>query len=314
MPRSPIARNWCFTLNNPKQLLDWELCPAVRYAVYQEEIGESGTHHFQGYVEFSSPQRLTGLKKLSGLRRAHWEPRKGTREEARDYCMKPDSQVCGPYEYGEFSAGGQGRRNDITAFKQAIDTGSSDLQLWDSHPAQLLRYFNTVSKIRLLKCPRRNWPMEVHYYCGVPGTGKSKAAMDQHPQAFWVSKGRTGVWWDGYAGESTVVLDELDGTWFTWTFFLKLLDRYPMNVETKGSSVPFLANTIVITSNRYPWELYSKERFPLPALFRRITQITLFGTTHRPQIQPLEALFLHVNSLALETWLNLPANYAEPGL
>lgn len=307
------ARAWCFTLNNPEALPEPTSWPNHRYTIFSEEVGDSGTYHLQGYVEFDATMRLSALKKLPGMKKAHWERRHGTREEAREYCRKKDdTHIDGPYEFGTWRAGGAGRRNDITAFKEAIDSGKTDLELWDSHPSQLLRYMSSVAKIRLLKqSAKRTWPMEVLYLLGPPGLGKSKEAMDLYPQAYWVSRGRTGVWWDGYTGESEVILDDLDASWFTWGFLLRLLDRYPMNVESKGGSVPFLAKTIVITSNRYPWELYKKERFPLPALFRRITKIILYGKDHSPLTLAMEALFLHVNGMALQTWLDLPANFND---
>lgn len=47
------AKNWCFTINNPTGLLDFESFPPIKYAVYQEEVGKKGNYHFQGYVTFS---------------------------------------------------------------------------------------------------------------------------------------------------------------------------------------------------------------------------------------------------------------------
>jgi len=52
MANTQRARFWCFTLNNPDGNLDVDLAiPAVRYAVWQLEVGEEGTEHFQGYLE-----------------------------------------------------------------------------------------------------------------------------------------------------------------------------------------------------------------------------------------------------------------------
>lgn len=36
-----------------------------RYIVYQGEIGAEGTYHYQGYVEYDRPVRMTALKKVS---------------------------------------------------------------------------------------------------------------------------------------------------------------------------------------------------------------------------------------------------------
>lgn len=83
--------------------------PAVVYACYQEETGESGTYHLQGYIELKYAYSMQGVKGLvKGLRGAHLEPRRGTADEARDYCRKPGG--WGFYEHGEFR--GNARRFD----------------------------------------------------------------------------------------------------------------------------------------------------------------------------------------------------------
>jgi len=119
------ARHWVFTDNDEGSVAmwrdrlgggqpgdagaagsNWPEC--VRYCTGQLEEGEQGLHrHLQGYLELSKPQRLSWLKaQLSGT--AHWEPRRGTREQARDYARKSDTRVEGPWEYGDWQAGGRG--------------------------------------------------------------------------------------------------------------------------------------------------------------------------------------------------------------
>jgi hypothetical protein len=45
---------------------------------------------------------------------------------------------------------------------------------------------------------------EWHY--GKTGTGKSKHVRNKYPDAFIKSND---VWWDGYAGEETVIIEEM---------------------------------------------------------------------------------------------------------
>lgn len=112
-----VLRNWCFTLNNPADhgcdITEGQLPvhPKERYVVWQLEAGENGTPHYQGYIELTAGVRLGSLKKW--LPTAHFEGRKGTRDQARDYCTKSDSRVDGPWERGNYDAGGQGKRNDL---------------------------------------------------------------------------------------------------------------------------------------------------------------------------------------------------------
>lgn len=139
----------------------------------------------------------------------------------------------------------------------------------DKYFGQFLRYERGFRSYRALTIGQRSW----HTYCevlwGPPGTGKSRYAWETGgPDAFWLSKPNSNrVFWDGYDGQEVVVIDEFTG-WLPFGFMCRLLDRYPMRVETKGSSVPFLAKRVIITSNLDPISWY---RLGLRALRRRLT-------------------------------------------
>jgi len=64
-----------------------------------------------------------------------------------------------------------------------------------------------------------------------------------------------GCWWDGYEGQHTVIIDEFY-SWLRYDFFLRLTDRYPLQVETKGGVVQFVSHRIVFTSNTPPTAWY----------------------------------------------------------
>jgi len=70
-------RNWVFTLNNPDGLLtpdlDWVVDDPVHFLAYQLEVGDSGTEHFQGYLELSRPCTMAVVAALPGLYGAHFE-------------------------------------------------------------------------------------------------------------------------------------------------------------------------------------------------------------------------------------------------
>ena len=129
------VRSVCFTLNNPDSV-DFDFPDYVRYAVWQKE--KVSTEHIQGYLEFTKPVKFGGIKKW--LPTAHLEPRKGTRDQARDYCMKEDSRIAGPWEYGSWSAGGSGARTDIAIARDLILDGADKRKVLEDMPEILAKY------------------------------------------------------------------------------------------------------------------------------------------------------------------------------
>ena len=129
-------RNYCFTLHK-ETLPTLEFPEDVRYAIWQtEKCPETGRLHYQGYLELAKPMRIVAVKNLlPQLEGAHFEPRRGTRDQARDYCRKAETKIDGPWEHGDFGAGGQGCRTDLLAVKEAIDAGASDLDIAEAHLA-----------------------------------------------------------------------------------------------------------------------------------------------------------------------------------
>lgn len=141
------SRSYCFTINNPTltpaELLEVaDALPCVRYLVFQQEAGAEGTPHFQGYVELTRPQRMAFLQ--TNLITGHYEARRGTRDQARDYAMKEDTRTEGPWESGEWRAAGQGNRTDLSGVVEACKTGSLK-RVAETHPEAILRYSKVCS-------------------------------------------------------------------------------------------------------------------------------------------------------------------------
>lgn len=238
------VRNWIFTLNNPQRQLTWE--DPVTYAVWQLE--RVTTAHYQGYVELSAPKSLSQM--ISLLPSAHWEPRKGTQEQAITYCTKTVSRVDGPWEFGKPKS--QGKRTDLMELKQMIEDGSSERQILDQHYGTWLRYAKNIRHhIRLIQ-PLRNWKTEVYVVVGPPGTGKSHWANEQDTNAYFKQRSN---WWDGYESHDTVVLDDFYA-WLPYDLLLRICDKWPLLVETKGGQTNFTAKKVIITSNQEPDEWY----------------------------------------------------------
>lgn len=266
------SRNYCFTLNNPDQLIDFETSDNVKYAIYSEEIGDNGNYHFQGYIELKRPVRYTSIvKSIPELRGAHFEPRRGTPDQARAYCMKTDDPtfIAGPYEYGEFT--GQGARTDWMALKKDLDAHKTEQEIADNHFSLYMRYAKGIDRYRLLRSPSRNFKTEVIFLYGPPGTGKSSFIQAAEPDCYWKSRSN---WWDGYSGQTAVAIDDFYG-WLPYDLMLRAMDRYPLSVEIKGATVNFAPKRLYITSNRLPHEWWDTTKVPFNhgAFYRRIDKI-----------------------------------------
>lgn len=88
--------------------------------------------------------------------------------------------------------------------------------------------------------------------------------MDSYPNAYWKQRSQ---WWDNYNGEAVVVLDEFYG-WLPYDTLLRLCDRYPLLVESKGGQIQFSATTLIITTNKRPDKWYNNVYYP--AFVRRV--------------------------------------------
>lgn len=115
-----------------------------------------------------------------------------------------------------------------------------------------------------------------HVYIGPTGTGKSRRAWDESGMEAYC-KDPNSKFWCGYSGQSRVVIDEFRGR-IDVSHLLRWLDRYPVNVEIKGSSVPLCADTFWITTNLDVEQWYPELDLATLAALKRRLRITHFRT------------------------------------
>lgn len=285
-------RSYCFTLNlgSTATVEDGRLKsealksrlgqhPKVRYAIWQLERGEEERRlHLQGYLELFSPMRLSGIKRLTGERTGHFEGRRGSRDAARAYCMK-ESSALDPLvrvELGTWRSGGQGTRMDLAGLQTSLDGGATLTQVSNSHFGEFLRYNRGIMLYQQLNGSQRSQVTECYVYIGDPGTGKSRYVQENYPNAYWKPPNHS--WWPMYAGQEDVIFDDFDGSWFSASTLLRILDRYPLIVDVKGSHVNFIAKRVHITVNAGAEHWYNWDNIATSysALLRRITLVKVF--------------------------------------
>lgn len=290
-----MRKNWMFTYNNPVEspedftalLRDWP----VKYAVFQLEIGENGTPHYQGYLEFETRKRLTTLRNKKQM---HYEPRMGSQSQAREYCMKEDTRQDGPWEVGTFVPSSQGQRNDIITFRNAIQNGKRKRELIEEQPKMMARFPKFYSLVVSSVAPPSRPDLSVRLNYGEAGTGKTRYAFDNFPleRLYTVPLSNGTMWFDGYDDQNVVLLDDFAGaaSKFTLANTLRILDIYPLQVPIKGGYVWFNPTQIIITSNLHPrqWFNWHGRENQYAALCRRIHGVFHYlNSPHGPRIDEL---------------------------
>lgn len=134
-------RCFCYTLNNYTEEEYNDLINLkCDYQIIAKEVGESGTPHLQGYIEFKSPKQFSVLIKFNS--RIHWEPRYGSQMSAVDYCKKDNNFV----EIGKMK--NQGKRNDLYKIcKNIIKLKCDRNELIENYSSCYIKYHNGFDKI-----------------------------------------------------------------------------------------------------------------------------------------------------------------------
>lgn len=171
------------------------------------------------------------------------------------------------FELGHYD-GGRKSSNDWERIWDSAKRGATE-----DIPADVrVRYYGAIKRIAQDHLKPLGIERICHVYWGRTGTGKSRRAWDEAGIDSFPKDPRT-KFWDGYQGQRNVVIDEFRGS-IDISHLLRWLDRYPVIVEVKGSSVVLKAEEIWITSNIHPSEWYTDlDEETKAALLRRINII-----------------------------------------
>jgi len=159
----------------------------------------------------------------------------------------------------------------------------------------------------------------VELHIGQSRSGKSSGLRRAYPHAYWKSPGK---WWDGYRDQATVIFDDIDGSWFTCSELLRILNPFTYRVETKGSTFDLQALHFALSSNIHPHEWYREhfERHPdhREALQNRINLVVCYtkgvapwsmtGAEYFHSTAP--TVIAHINDHTTHTMLQ---DLAQPG-
>lgn len=271
------SRRWVYTLNNPTAeeltLLNTFEC---KFNIYQLEKGENGTEHAQGYVVFDGNRRLSAVRKI--LERGHFEVARGRHEQCVEYCSKVETRVAGPWTRGEHGKSGQ--RSDLLDAAARVRAGNMR-RVADELPAVFIRYWRGLAELRRrVVPPARREGCSGFVYIGGAGVGKTFRVWEEAEVRggglYCPIVTDSKIWFDGYDGERSILLDDFTGKGVEFTLLLRILDVYPLQVEVKGGSVAAEWDRVYITSNLDVvewWDrayAYGAQRAALERRFERV--------------------------------------------
>lgn len=241
----------------------------VRYYKFQLEEGEGGRKHYQGCMRLKTNYGLAGAKKALGCEYAHLETAKHWKK-LLEYCGKEETRLDGPWEEGDPGISG-GERSDLQAVCDSVKDGMSLSVVASTYPVQWAKFHKGIVSLHSsLHVAAMRPEIKVYCFYGATGTGKTRKVFEIAPKTYPVFCMKT-PWFDGYAGQETMLLDDFGPGMMNINFLKRLLDRYPMDLPIKGGSLAMRANTIFITTNYHLDQWYPKAgEKDYEALMRRI--------------------------------------------
>lgn len=272
------ARRWTFTVHLSYLDNDFRWKPPepanerLRFLVAQREVTPTTRqYHYQGYAEFTVPVRRSAAQRALGIGRSHCSPARGTRDENVEYCSKEETRSDPPDTIRYVARGvytdvdgvpvdQRGRRTDLQALSDDIrasyDAGgraAAETCCWETHAGAAFKYQQGINAFisHFEHKDNRNVTKDVTIRVGPTGTGKTWSVYNTYPDLWRAPAAARGqkFWFQGYTGQRVVLFDDYDGNSIPIATLLQLLDRYPVPVEVKGSSVVWRAEVIVFTTN-----------------------------------------------------------------
>lgn len=236
---------------------------------FGDDDSSPGYYHWQVVVCFKKKTALRSVTAIFGPYNSEL-----TRSEAaNEYVWKEDTRVEGTqFELGR-KPFNRARKTDWAEVKLRAKLGELD---HDSIPPDVfVRCYHTLRRIASDYAKPVAMVRTCYVFWGLTGTGKTRRAFEEAGSDCFFKDPRSKFWF-GYRGERNVVIDEFRGG-IDISHLLRFIDRYPVHVETKGGSMPLLAENIWITSNVHP-DFWYPEATPecLNALKRKI-QVTHFN-------------------------------------
>lgn len=309
--------NWCFTYhyggaNQPdRDACERFLCALTEKAGYViagfESAPSTSQLHAQGYVQLLRRARVTELKKIPDGSTVHWAPAHGDEVQNRKYCTK--SCVDDFYETGEakeINPGARETKRWSEARRASVENRMEDI------PDQIfVQHYSAIKLIARdhLKLPKDADGCTGLWVYGVTGAGKSRYVRDTFTDIYMKPINK---WWDGYQNQKHVLLDDFGKEHSVLGYHLKIWgDRYAFPGEVKGSTICLRPETVIVTSQYHPRDIWGSDPESLDALLRRFRLLYIGDPENNPWEATLNLPPSTVVSLSSEVPMDVESKVTE---
>lgn len=259
-----MNRNYLFTWNNYTEDSEKYLrsLAGVRYCCGGYEVAPTtGTPHIQGYIMWKDAKSLSATIKL--LPGCHITPA-STVEEGIAYCKKEGKY----FEFGvppvSRKRKGEMEKERWAEARKKACTG----RMKEIEDELFIRYYSTFKKMEkdhmvTLPCLEI---LDNQWIYGPSGSGKSRMAREENPGSYYKMANK---WWDGYEGQETVIIEDLDKAHGVLGHHLKIwADHGAFIAETKGAGIMIRPKKIIVTSNYCPSDIWQETEMLEPIMRR----------------------------------------------
>lgn len=278
-PKTKEGFSWYLcTWNNPQQdsWLKISALPGLSYATGQLEKGESGTVHLQFVLYFEHGKKFLQLKKLLPLCALFGKPPSAA-VDIIAYCTKDETRIEARSEIGKKPTLRKPKPESSSSKYEATLSACKEGSWTLACAEHQVKHLPNLMKLESHYKKGFSRPDVCgHWIYGKSGTGKSTIARTHFgPSVYDKAQNK---WFDNYAGENTILIDDFDDKGTCLSHYLKRwADKFECTGELKGGHVRLYHSNFVITSQYSIGQLFPNDAELQDALKRRFKVYTVKG-------------------------------------
>lgn len=238
----------------------------VQEYLIARELHEDGNPHLHAYIKYAIGFPCSAFTPLFDIDGKH-----GNYQAVRSfraclkYCKKDGDYITNlseaMIESPELKRRKQVESIATTSVKELISTGVI--------PYQQAR--NVLFVQSILIEPYEHDTVRGIWIYGPPHTGKSHIARHDYPGPIYPKP--QNKWWDGYTGQSTVLLDDFDCGKPLGHYLKIWADKWACQGEIKGGEVQLRHTRFIVTSNYSIEQMFHGDEMLIAAITRRFQLI-----------------------------------------